>query len=241
MSLAESKAVLVTGGAKRVGRAVALHLAAKGWDVAIHYNGSHKEAAKTADEIRRLNRHVLLHQQDVAEPGCWHAMMQTICGAMPHLQALVNSASIFERTPFRQMTEQDYDRHMNINLKAPVMLMQAFAHEVKQGAIVNLIDTHITRNHSPFFPYLISKKALLEATKMTAYELAPKIRVNAVCPGLVLPSPDYDESYMQQHADHLPMKALATPEQVAELTAFLLEQESLTGQCLYADGGEQLV
>jgi len=234
-------AILITGAAKRVGKAMALHFAKQGWDIALHYHHSEDEARATAEEIQELGVQCQRFQQDLTVIPALAAFMGEVNRTVPNLQALINSASVFEPCKFAEMDEAHYDRDMDINLKSPLFLTHAFVEHVKQGAVINIIDSFTTKEQTTFFPYLLAKKSLKDATRMLAATLAPDIRVNAVCPGTVLPAPGFGEDFMRKKEASLPMQALATPEDVAATCHQLISNKALTGQIIYVDGGEQLI
>ena len=239
--------VLITGGAKRVGRAVALHLARSGYDIALHYGHSKTEAEETARAVAMEGAKCVLFHADLADAQTLPGVVAAAFEAMPQLCHLVNNAAIFERLPFGEggcaAALASYTQHMDINLRAPVLLTHAFAEALPGGAkgsVVNMLDTHITRNTHGFFDYLLSKKALAAFTPMAAASLGPHLRVNGVCPGMVLPGDGFDEAYQATLAKRLPLKATATPDDVAEIVRVLIATPSLTGQLLFADGGERV-
>ena len=235
-------AVLITGGAKRLGRVITLALAQAGYDIALHYHTSHKEAQETASHVKALGRTCHLFQADLQQVDTLPGLMSQVVDTMPHCSVLINNASLFERVPFMETTPAAYHKHLTINAAAPFFLIQAFATQCKAAAqVINILDTHITRKNSPYCSYLLSKQLLMHITEMAAVELGPRIRVNAVCPGIVLPSGDHDTAYMQKKAKTVPLATTATPDMVAEAVLHLLQLPSLTGQMLFVDGGERLI
>lgn len=237
--MSEAKAVLITGAARRIGRCMALHLAGCGYDVALHYHGSHEDAASTKRAIETLGRRAVLVQADLLGAD-YAGLIAQAREALPHLCALVHNASVFEPSPFRQTDAATFERNMTLHVKAPFFLSQAFAQQVGRGAIVSLLDTNITRSLSVHFTYLLSKKALSELTRMLAHELAPDIRVNAIAPGLTSLSEDVSGETAEQKRLGLPLKRLSQPEEIAEAAAYLLQAAYLSGHTLFIDGGEQL-
>ncbi|NBX04169.1 MAG: SDR family NAD(P)-dependent oxidoreductase [Alphaproteobacteria bacterium] len=179
-------AALVTGGAKRLGREIALTLAARGYDIALHYNASRIDAEKTAAEIEQAGVSCTLFAADLSDIMQCEALVDSVFQAFPHVNVLVNNASIFERGELKETTLELLARHMRINFEAPVFLTQAFAERCKNGAVVNMVDARVHQKKHPYMAYLLSKKALLNFSHMAAVELAPHIRVNAVCPGFVI-------------------------------------------------------
>lgn len=234
-------ALLITGAAKRVGKAIALHFAAKGYDIALHYNHAQAEAEVVARDIAALGVRCELLQADLADPGRYEPLIAGAYNLFPSLAALVNNASVFDAGQFMESDIAMYEREFRINTQAPIFLTQAFAKYVGEGAVVNMIDTKISHHkHSHFF-YLLSKKTLAEFTKMAAMELAPRVRVNGVCPGFLLPGGGWGQDYQGRLEPNLPLKKIATLDEVAGAVYSLIENKSITGQFLYVDGGEHLL
>ncbi len=234
-------AALITGGAKRLGREIALHLAENGYGIALHYNHSKAEAEIVKKEIEAKGRACVLLPADLADTGTLAALVQNAKAALPKLNVLINNASVFDRAGFAETDEALFDRQMDVNFKAPFFLTQAFAKTVTQGHVVNILDTNITNTHGSHFAYLLSKKLLAEFTHMAARALGPAVRVNGVCPGIVLTSGDHDEAYRKKLAETLPLQANATPLDVAKAIVGLLNLPSVTGQILFVDGGQHLL
>lgn len=233
--------ILITGAAKRIGAALARHFAQNGWDIALHYNSSESEARALQREIEAMGRACALFAQDLADIPALPAFMAKVKRALPHCEALINNASIFERAGFLDTDETLFDRQMDINFKAPFFLTQAFVRAFNQGSVVNILDTEISNTQGSHFAYLLAKKALGEFTLMAARALGPQVRVNAVCPGITLPSDKHDEAYMAKLAPSLPLRALAQPEQIAQTALWLCQNTSLTGQMIFIDGGQHVL
>lgn len=234
-------ALLITGGAKRIGRAIALHAAGQGYDIALHYHSSKDQAEQTAADIRALERNVVLLQADLSEPHSAEPLIAAAKQAMPHLNALVLNASIFAPSPLMQTDEAMLHRYLQLHVSAPFFLAQSYAKHVGRGSIVALLDTNVTAHASVHFSYLLSKKALASLVPMLARELAPAIRVNAVAPGLTSLSDDVSPERAAEMAASLPLASIATPQQIAGATAYLLAADYITGQTLYVDGGQHLL
>ncbi|MGE0753718.1 MAG: SDR family oxidoreductase [Alphaproteobacteria bacterium] len=234
-------AALVTGGAVRIGRAICLQLAHKGYDIALHYHTSQDAAQQTAEEIRRHGVDCRLFTADLAQPHEQASLIRAVAAEFPAFSVLVNSASVFERGPLLQSDRATFDHAFALNLAAPVFLTQAFAQLYKKGCVVNLLDTAVTRNSHAYFFYLMSKKSLHDFTRMAAVELGPDIRVNAVCPGFVLPPEGFDEAYKNKLEPRLPLRKTPSPEAVAQAVYLMVDNSSLTGQVIHVDGGESLL
>lgn len=209
-SAAARPAILITGGAQRVGRVLALYFAARGWDVALHYNTSHEAARAVQAEIRAQGAACELFAEDLTEPDAPVRLMASAFAAFPALRALINSAARFDRAPFPDASDMaGFDSHMAVNFRAPVLLAREFAVRLAgEGAILNLLDVKVHDEAHPYFYYLLSKKALLDFTRMSAKALGPRIRVH----GLLLPKvlPNKDET-----PENPGSPTLATPEDVA--------------------------
>lgn len=239
--MAESQAALVTGAAVRVGRAIALHLAAQGWDIALHFHHSEAKAEQTRREILALGRQCEVFACDLADTGAFDGLLAQVFKAFPGCSALVNNASVFDRMEFAETTESFFDAQFAVNFKAPVFLTQKFARARPACSVVNVVDAAAAGNGISHFAYLLSKKALLDFTPMAARALAPGGRVNAVLPGTVLPSEKDSPDYIEKLKTTLPAGRLATSQEVAEAARYLLENEAMNGQCVFVDGGSHLL
>lgn len=232
------KTCVVTGAARRVGREFALALAAEGFDVAVHYNSSGAEAEQVAERIRSMGRKACLIKANLANHNETERVIPQAAEALGPLGLLVNSASIFEKKPFLETEPEFFDRHMDINLKAPFFLTSAFARQAEKhqiaGHVVNILDTKITKNTSTYFAYLLSKKAFADFTRMAAASLSG-IRVNAIAPSTVAEFSDNAEQEYGKGA----VKMVPSQNVVSALN-FLLENESLNGQFIYVDAGDNL-
>lgn len=240
----EGRTALVTGGAKRIGRAISLALASSGADVVVHYGSSRAEADATAAGCRDAGVQAWTVEADLADPeqaGRLYADAQGIAGSAPDL--LVNNASAFPERRFTEAAAPDLDAMMHLHAWAPWTLMRNLAaalHGGRDGAVVNLLDTRIASQDPLHLPYWVSKQALGHLTRAAALELAPAVRVNAVAPGPILPPPGKDEAHMQRAKEAVPMARLGTPEEVADAVRFLLEADYVTGHTLFVDGGRHL-
>lgn len=238
-----AKAALVTGGAKRVGKAIALALAEQGWNVGVHYDRSREEAEATAAEARRFGVQAAALQADLEEADAAQALVPRAAAALGPLACLVNNASIFEMDKIDSVTVASWDRHLDVNLRAPLLLSQAFARQLpadSEGNIVNLLDQRVWRLTPFFLSYTVSKTGLWTLTRTLAMALAPRIRVNGVGPGPTLPSArQTDEQFARQQGATLLGRG-ATPEEIAEAVLFILRSRAMTGQMIALDGGQHL-
>jgi NAD(P)-dependent dehydrogenase (short-subunit alcohol dehydrogenase family) len=239
-----SKTVLITGAAKRLGRAIALDLAATGWSVAVHYRDSEKEAADTADQVRSHGVQAVILQADLREKDAAEDLIARAKAALGPLTALVNNASLFEADCIDTLTPESWERHMAVNLQAPLFLAQHFARQLPQerdGAIVNLLDQRLFKPTPQFLSYSTSKAGLHWLTHTLAQALAPRIRVNAVAPGPTLRNVRQSEAHFARQQAATILGHGATPQDVAKATRYLLEAAAVTGQTLTVDGGQHLI
>jgi len=235
-----ANAALITGAAKRIGREIALALAGKGFDIALHYHDSQKEAMRLAGEIRALGRACETFQANLADMSQVARLVPAVFDALPNCNLLVNNAAVFERGRFLEAGPDNFDRHFNINLKAPFFLARDFALRCNKGHIINLLDAKIAKNAGPYFVYSMTKKSLADFTKMAAAELAPNVRVNGICPGPMLPPPGMPQEYLEKLAPLVPLGHVGNPKLIAQSVIFLVENEFITGQWLFVDGGQHL-
>jgi pteridine reductase len=234
------RAALITGASKRLGRQIALGLARDNIDIAIHYKDSKEEALTLQKEIEILGVKAEIFYADLNK-NCYEALIKDVSLKLPHLSILINNAAIFEETAFLKTDEDKFDRHFNINLKAPFFLTQNFAKIQKEGVVVNLLDSKVVKSSKNYFSYLLTKKSLTDFTKMAARELGPNIRVNGVAPGITEFSLDIDDGeYLNNVIKSLPLKKIAKADEIFGAVKVLIDRESLTGQILFIDSGENL-
>jgi NAD(P)-dependent dehydrogenase (short-subunit alcohol dehydrogenase family) len=236
------KTALITGASKRIGKAIAEHLAGKGWNIAIHFNTSEKPAEVLVKELsakfpEQKFQSFIANLSDIDQVI---ELITKVLTAFGEIHLLVNNASVFNSGYLKATSLELYDEQMNVNLKAPFFLMQNFANLCKKGNIINFVDTRITSNKSNFTAYSLSKKGLWNLTQMAALELAPDIRVNAIAPGVTLTPEEKDDNYLQNLAQNIPMKKPGGLEPIIKSVDYILENNYLTGQLLFADGGENL-
>lgn len=232
---------LVTGAARRVGRAIALELARAGFDVGVHHRASSSEAGAVVGELAALGARATAVRADLARPGEIAAMFQALDAAYGRLDVLVNSAAVFRHTPPDRLSEEDFDFHVATNLKAPYLCSVEAARRMGPGAlIVNIADVAAERPFRGYIPYCVSKAGLVMLTRSMAKAYAPRIRVNAVAPGTVLFRDDEDESQRQAVIARIPLGRVGTPEDVARAVRFLWESPHVTGAVIPVDGGRSL-
>jgi len=231
---------LVTGAAVRLGRAIALGLARAGADVVVHCRASRGAAQATAGAVERLGRRAWVAQADLELAGEAEELWRKACAAAGPIEILVNSASIFPRDLVTDFTEEALDRNIKINAFAPLLLSRALAAHGRGGRIVNLLATRVLDYDREHAAYHLSKRMLLAITRMTALELAPEVRVNAVAPGLILPPPGEGDEFLERMAHTNPLRRHGGPEDVVAAVLYLVRAAFVTGQVLYVDGGRHM-
>lgn len=236
-------AVLITGAAKRLGRAIALELAGHGFDVAIHYRSSKAEAQSLADEIAKLGRKTTLVDGELSKEAEVSTIVPRAAAAFGHLTALVNCASVFEDDRIDTATRASWDKHIETNLRAPLVLSQAFAKQLPKGArggIVNIIDQAVLNLTPQFLSYTVSKAALWTLTQTLAQALAPMIRVNAVAPGPSLKAEKQSQDNFDRHVRETLLQRPSEPKDIASAVRYLLTAPAVTGQMIAVDSGQHL-
>ena len=236
-------AALVTGGAVRLGRAIALGLARDGFAVAIHCRSSVAEAEHTAAACRAFGVASTVLQADLAREDEVATLVARAGAALGPIGVLVNNASVFERDEWDTATRASWDAHLEPNLRAPFRLIQDFAAALPgdaQGSVVNLLDQRVWSPTPHFVSYTVSKAALWALTQSMALALAPRIRVNAVGPGPALPSPRQSAEQFARQCASVPLGRGTSPDEVAQAVRALLALPSVTGQMLALDGGQHL-
>jgi len=236
----EGQTALVTGAGKRLGRAIALALAAEGANVAVHYRSSEREAEETAELARQAGVQAAVVQADLGRPEEAESLLERAVEAAGPIQILINSASIFEQDRITDATLDALARNIQINAIAPLQLARAFARATEAGAIVNLLDAKMRDYDDIHAAYHVSKRMLFTLTRMMALEFAPGIRVNGVAPGLILPPAGQDESYLERLAPTNPLNTYGCAEDIADAVLFLLRGRFITGQVIYVDGGRHM-
>jgi len=237
------KAALVTGGAVRVGKAIALALAAAGADVVINYHSSADAAIQTVAEIEALGRRALAVKADVSQGSQVQTLVDAAVERLGRLDVLVNSASLWRRTPWAELDEAAWDQLVDIALKGPFLCARAAAPHLTahgDGAIVNIVDLSAIIPFRNYLPHSAAKAGLVNLTYSLAMELAPAVRVNAIAPGPVLPPPEYTEQQVQAAARRTLIGRWGTAEDVAQAAVFLTQAPYITGVMLPVDGGERL-
>lgn len=237
------RAALVTGAAKRIGRAIALGLADAGYAVAVHHRHSLAEAETVAEEIKAVGGRAAAVACDLSDETETARLVDQAAAALGPVGVLVNSASVFERDEAMTATRESWDRHMETNLRGPFVLTQALVRALPRnagGAVINILDERVWNLTPHFVSYTVSKAALWTLTQTLALALAPKVRVNAIGPGPVLPSPRQSDDSFARQWRATPLGRPVTPEEIAGAVRFLLETPSVTGQMMALDSGQHL-
>jgi NAD(P)-dependent dehydrogenase (short-subunit alcohol dehydrogenase family) len=238
------KNLLITGAAKRLGRAIVLDLAGAGWNIALHYHGSAEDAEKTAAEARAKGVKLVTLKADLSREEETALLVGRAAAALGPLTALINSASLFESDDWRSASRQSWDAHMETNLRAPFLLSQQFALALPQGEsgnIINIIDQRVLKPTPQFLSYSLSKAGLYWLTTTMAQALGPNIRVNAVGPGPTLRNARQSEADFARQRDATVLGHGAEPADVATAIRYLLSAVSVTGQMIAVDGGQHLI
>ncbi|MGP1356559.1 SDR family oxidoreductase [Roseicyclus sp.] len=243
---------LVTGAAKRLGRAMALRLAERGHDVAVHYAGSAAEAEATAEAIREMGRRAVTLRADLTVEAEMQALLPRAAEALGPVTVLVNNASIFEYDNIETATRESWDRHHESNLRAPFVLSQAMAAQVPparpdengepeaQGLIVNMIDQRVRKLTPEFMSYTIAKMGLWALTRTSAQALAPHVRVNAIGPGPTMQGARQSDGHFARQRAATVLGRGADPEGICAALDYLLSARAVTGQLICVDGGQHL-
>ena len=234
-------AVLITGGANRIGKALGLHLAALGFDIALHYNTSTKDAQNTASEIRSAKIRCEMFGCDLTDTAKTSHLIGDVKKKFPRLNLLINSASAFGKSNLDLNSLGRINQDIAIHFKAPFILISEFARLCQRGQIINFLDTNVSKHKTAYTTYLLAKKSLENLTKLAAVELAPHIRVNAIAPGLILPPVSQTNSYLDRLAKKIPLKRKGNHTNITQTVDFLVQNNFLTGQTIFVDGGEHLV
>lgn len=235
---------LVTGAALRLGRAIALDLARRGWRIGVHYHTSSAAADSLVDEIERLGSKAIGLRADLRREDQLHGLVESCAVHLAPPTCLINNAARFEWDTPDTVAWAGWQAELDVNLRAPVFLTQAFARALPEdvsGCVVNMIDQRVWRLTPDYFSYTIAKSALWTATRMLAQAFAPRIRVNALGPGPVLPSRWQTEADFERECRSTLLQRGATPEEVCGAVRFLLDTPSVTGQMIALDSGQHLL
>jgi pteridine reductase len=234
---------LVTGGAVRIGRALALALAGQGARVAIHYGNSAEAAVMAVAAIHDLGGEAVAFQADFRNISETEGLVDRVAQSLGRVDILVNSAAIFAPGDFNDISEPDWNEQFAVNLKAPFFLARSFSCHVgkeRTGQIVNIADWRAVRPDPRCLAYSLTKAGIVAMTRGLALTLAPNIRVNAIAPGAILPPPGRDGTYLEQLGKRIPLQRHGSPGEVATALLYLATAQFVTGQVIFVDGGEHL-
>lgn len=237
-------AAIVTGAARRIGRAIALELGRAGFSVAVHHGSSPEDARGVVVEIVRAGGKAVAIQADLADAAALSSLLDRTVEALGHVTCLVNNASVFRDDRLETVEAGNWDSQLDVNLRAPILLSRMMAERLPapiRGNIVNVIDQRVLRPTPEYFSYAVSKAGLYTATRMMAQALAPRIRVNGVGPGPVLKNVFQSDAEFAEEAGSTLLGYGATPEEIASTVRFLLDQPAITGQMIAVDGGQHLL
>lgn len=238
------KSAIVTGGAVRIGRALALALAREGVNVCVHFGSSNHPAETVAEEIRQLGAGATIVQADLLKgESAAKSIVDHARSAFGSVELLVNCAAIFEPGSLSETTAESLERHLAINLKAPLFLCREFARGRPvnfKGHIISIADWRATRPVPGHLAYTLAKSGVVTLTKILAQELAPSIQVNAVAPGAILPPPGKNDAHLDRIAQNIPLQRPGSPVEIAQAMLFLLRSDFITGEVLHVSGGEEL-
>jgi NAD(P)-dependent dehydrogenase (short-subunit alcohol dehydrogenase family) len=237
------RAALVTGGAQRIGRAIALGLAADGFDIAVHCQTSREAGAASCEEIRRLGRRAVLLQADLGNEAMTQALLPKAAAALGPIGVLVNNASPFERDDWDDASRASWDAHIEPGLRAPFVLIQNFARALPQaaeGAVINMLDQRVWSITPHFVSYTVAKAGLWTLTQSMALALAPRIRVNGIGPGPALANVRQTPEQFARQCASVPLRRGTSPDEIVRAVRAILALPSMTGQMLALDGGQHL-
>lgn len=237
------KAALVTGAARRIGRAIALDLARHGWAVAVHYARSGAEADAVASEIRSTGGNAIALRADLSREAETATLVQRATDALGPIGCLVNNASQFKRDELDTADRASWDAHLETNLRAPFVLIQAMSRllpQDREGVVVNMLDQRVWNLTPHFLSYTLSKSGLWTLTQTLALALAPRIRVNAIGPGPALPNERQSEEQFRRQYESTPLRKPVDVAELCEAMRFLISARSMTGQMIALDSGQHL-
>ncbi|MBN1686480.1 MAG: SDR family oxidoreductase [Spirochaetales bacterium] len=234
------KTALVTGAGRRLGKHIALSLAAHGMNIIVHYRSSGNEARETARLAQQKGVRAWAIRADFADPEEPANFAEQCAAAAGEVAVLVNSASIFRHGGILDAPGRQFVENLQINALAPLELCRWFAKQCANGSIINILDARMDDYVNDHIPYALSKQALNSLTRMLSLELAPRIRVNGVAPGLILPSEVQGEAYFEKHAGANPLQTRGSEEDISEAVLYLLGANFVTGQVIFVDGGRHL-
>ena len=236
------KKIIITGGATRIGAAIAESLANYNTEISIHYNKSKSAASKLKNKLEKLGSRIYLLKADLNNFNQTQSLLKKAFKKMRGLDCLINNASIFENDNLQNFSDKSFIKHININLKAPAILTQNFKKILKksEGCIINIIDQRVEKLTPFFFSYTLSKSALVALTKTSAMKLAPNIRVNAISPGPTLKNSRQSESHFKKQWKSILLKKKVDLKSICDGVKFLIKNKNMTGEIINIDSGQRL-
>lgn len=237
------KTALITGAGKRIGREIALKLAQEGWDIAVHYHSSEEEAQALVALTQAMGRKSVAVQADLSDEASVKTLVGRVNAKLSPLTCLINNASVFENDTLATGSRESWDKHMEVNLRAPLVLIQDFAAQLPKeiaGNVINILDYAVWSLPHNFLSYIVSKSALWTLTQTLALTLAPQIRLNAIGPGPALANSRQSESGFSQAWHSAPLGRSTSAEEIGNAVRFILATPSMTGQMIALDGGRHL-
>ena len=238
----EARKIIITGSATRIGAAIAESLANNGVQITLHYNKSEKEVKKLKIKLENVGCEIFLIKADLSKATQTKKIISFAYRKMKGIDCLINNASIFEKDDLSSFNEKKFNRHADINLKAPAILTQSFKKYLKskKGSIINIIDQRIFKLTPFFFSYTLSKTGLQTLTKISAMSLAPNIRVNAVAPGPTIKNKRQTDSHFKKQWKSLILENKVDPKNICETVKYFINNDNVTGQIISVDSGQSL-
>jgi NAD(P)-dependent dehydrogenase (short-subunit alcohol dehydrogenase family) len=243
MMITDNKNVLITGAARRIGRAIAIELAGAGWNVGVHYHQSHGQAADLVKELQGIGVKAVALSAELSDEVKVEELFSSAVDALGPITCLINNASVFEEDTALNVSTSSWNGHMDVNLRAPFLLSQCLAKGLPDSsfaAIVNIVDQRVWNPTSQFTSYTLSKMGLWNATQLLARSLAPRIRVNAVGPGPTLQSVHQSAEDFNWEVSAVPLKRSVTPQDISRGVLFIIQSQTMTGQMIALDSGQHL-
>lgn len=243
MTATTARTALVTGAGRRIGRAIALDLAAQGYGVGVHYHRSRDEAGQVVEAIKAKGGRAVALPANLGDESETTTLVSRLSAALGPPSLLVNNASLFERDEALTATRASWDAHIEANLRAPFVLSQEFARHLPaqgEGLIVNILDQRVWNVTPHFTSYTVSKAGLWTITQTLALALAPRVRVNAIGPGPVIPSSRQSQAQFDRQVASVPLQRSASPDEICAAIHFMIAAKSMTGQMIALDGGQHL-
>lgn len=234
------KNIVITGGGRRLGAAIALGLAGEDRSIALHYNHSRDDAERVAATLREKGAKAVCIQADLSDTAQVEQLFTSACEQIGPIDVLVNNASIFDLCDFTQASKEALHENMDLHVVAPLILGRAFAAQKKAGVIINMLDARMVDYDKNHVPYHLSKRILADLTRIMAVEFAPAIRVNAIAPGLILPPAGEDQAYLEGLAHTTLLNTHGSALDIVQAARYLVEATFVTGQTIFVDGGRNL-